>query len=62
MAVPPGADAMTDDQGKSSTCTRFALSKAVVECLDDLDIDIRQTDICAHLVNQQTQVCNVYDI
>jgi len=54
----PGTRARPDNQGDTECCTAFAVSKAVVECLDELDLDTKQDSISAILTSQDT--CRKY--
>ena len=56
----PGQPAKPDDQGESETCTRYAVSKAVTQGLDDCTygykIDVDQENVTASLVNKDKDV------
>jgi len=51
-AVAPEAPPVVDDQGKSLYCTRFALSKAIVQACDDFGINVAQDAVSLVLVNE----------
>ena len=57
--LPPQGLANIDDQGQSSTCVRFALSKAITNTLFLKEkIDIEQKSITMCLVQEKKQLCD----